>query len=263
MIVSHGGVHSDVSEDRLPADAIPALGAYSLTRKLRKLYNGDLFQYRQGSDIREFPSQQVDSNIDAYLVRIYDQKTRHGLPAFDAVQTDNTKQPLIRLVSGVNVTIHFEAVFSQGQCLDITGLGGAMGRDFTITARGNGGGVPRPMIGVWGATDEITIEPSDLATRFTYNLNLGTIADIDGETIQCFSGENVRQNGKRVLSINGQSSGHITTASTSYNFNNASIGRSNERYYEGTFTEATFHLGDLTSIGAHQVYNTMRDYYGN
>lgn len=266
MIVSHGGVQSDVSEDRLPADAIPAIGAYSLNRKLRKLYNGQYFRYRQSSGGEfDYPANTPNLSEDVYVVKIYDQKTRNGVSTFDASQSDTTKQPKLSLTGS-----HYEAVFENSEYLDISGIAPILGRDFTITSRGDGGSVPTPMIGVWGSVDEVTVEPSDIATRFTYNSNLGTIADSDGTTIQCFSGEDTKQNGNRILSINGKftsipanQTGDVNAPSTSSNFTFASLGRSNTRNYVGTFSESTFHVSDLTQIGAEQIFLTMRDYYGN
>jgi hypothetical protein len=266
MIVSHGGVQSDVSEDRLPADAIPAIGAYSLNRKLRKLYNGQYFRYRQASGGEfDFPANQPNFSEDVFVVKIYDQKAKNGVSNFDASQPDPMKQPALSLVGS-----HYEAVFNNSEYIDIPGIASILGRDFTITTRGNGGSVPTPMIGVWGGVDEVTLEPSDIATRFTYNSNLGTIADSDGQTIQCFSGEDSKQNGNRVISINGKftsisssQTGDVNVPSTSSNFSYACFGRSNTRHYVGTLSESTFHLSDLTQIGAEQIFLTMRNYYGN
>ena len=266
MIVSHGGVQSDVSEERLPADAIPAIGAYSLNRKLRKLYNGQYFDFIDGNGTGSYPNRTPSlGSTPTRITKIYDQKLKHGVSNFDASQPDSTKQPVLSLVGS-----HYEAVFNNSEYIDIPGIASILGRDFTITTRGNGGSVPTPMIGVWGGVDEVTLEPSDIATRFTYNSNLGTIADSDGQTIQCFSGEDSKQNGNRVISINGKftsisssQTGDVNTSSTSSNFSYASFGRSNTRHYVGTLSESTFHLSDLTQIGAEQIFLTMRNYYGN
>lgn len=257
MITYHAGVQADVSEDRLPADAVPAIGAYSLNRKLRKLYSGNYFQFRQGTQTKEYPAQQIDPNQDAYLVKVYDQKARHGVPTADAVQNDTALQPLVYKDGN-----EIKADFNQSEYLEISGLAEHVGTNFTITARGDGGDLPRPMFGLWG-NDEVTLEPSDLATRFTYNNNLGTIAEADGLSIQCFSGLDASQNGKRVISVNGEQSGFVESSTASSDFENASIGKSRNRLYKGSFSEITIHSGDLTKLGAQQLFTTMKDYYGN
>ena len=443
MIAYHGGIQADVSEERLPADAVPAIGAYSLNRRLRKLYSGNFFQFRQGSEIKEYPAQQIDSNQDAFLVKVYDQKARHGVPTSDAVQNDTALQPILSEVtaqvqdpsfelpsgpnnghhrdfnyvgtnlprpnvialksnSGKKITkgniyevslvrfqsggficrirvddgssrfignrgVEYETVtektqitatFDQSEYLEISGLAEHVGTNFTITARGDGGDLPRPMFGLWGATEktvntedssiqlptepnngndyvfpagerplvmslktdsskrivagdiyrlrrfrisnnngqienldgtdpryigvrgagwqtvlqtkeiitdfnQVTLEPSDLATRFTYNNNLGTIAEVDGTSIQCFSGIDDAQNRKRVISVNGKESGFVEQSTTSSDFENASIGKSVNRLFKGSFSELTIHSGDLTKLGAEQLFTTMKEHYGN
>lgn len=258
MIVWHGGIQGDVSTIRLPADAYPAIFAYSLNRKLRKLYSGEYFQFRQGSSVKEYPTSSIDPNQAAYLVKIYDQKARHGVPVRNAVQLDETKQPVITQGDFIR------ANFNQQEYLDVEDLAPHVGHDFTITSTGDGGSAPRPMIGIWGPSDRITVEPSDIVTRFTFNNNLGTILDSDGKVTQCISGFDPTQNNSRVLTVKtGSKHGHITMPAQAPAFTSISIGREGQRLYEGDFMEATMHLGQLTPIGSEQLFTTTRTYYGN
>lgn len=324
MIVAHGGIQADVSTERLPADAYPALFAYSLNRQLRKLYAGDFFQFRQGSTIKEYPTDAIDPNQTAYLVRVYDQKAMHGVPVRNLVQLDQSKQPTltvegtgslavgdrIRIIrsthpyfgqtgivtslsaigfavdytvpkDGVNESdgganfsaegvtwekiTHIKAVFDQNEYLDLESqdLAQNIKENFTITSIGDGGDFPRPMIGIWGSTDRITVEPSDQATRFTFNNNLGTILDSDGRVTQCISGFDATQNNNKVLTVKtGIKHGHITRVSQTPSLSSISIGRENNRLYKGNFSEATMHLGELTELGSEQLFKTIREYYG-
>ena len=99
----------DSSAFKLPSDAMPALFALSLRRKLRYLYEGQYFRFRVGDEEFDYPENEVPSN--AYLVRIYDQKARVGMPRFDAVQLDQSKQPVI--------TDNLEAQFEFGVYMDL------------------------------------------------------------------------------------------------------------------------------------------------
>lgn len=348
MIIAHGGVQGDVSTERLPADAVPALFAYSLNRQLRKLYTGDYFQFRQGSTIKEYPTDSIDTTQDAYLVKIYDQKLKHGVPVQDAVQLTENLQPIIsentvtiedpnfELPSGPNNGHHrdfnyvgtslvrpqvialksnsgkkitegniyevnlirfqaggficrirtddgglrfignrgveYEVVkqkneisanFDQKEYLDIPNLAPFIGQNFTITAIGDGADIPRPLLGVWGASDIITFEPSDLATRFSFNSNLGTIHNQDDKATQCFSGYDSTQNGNYVMTVRTRTGqGSRTRTQVNPSFTNLSIGRQDQRFYKGTFIEATMHLGELTKLGSAQLFQTTRIHHG-
>jgi len=261
MILAHGGVQGDVSTERLPADAVPAVFAYSLNRKLRKLYSGEYFRYRQASGGEfDYPSNTPDLTEDVFITTIYDQAVGYGVQ--HAVQANQSLQPKLELIGS-----NYRAVFNQQEYLDVPSSGSGvseLGQDFTITAIGDGGDFPRPMIGIWGTTDRITVEPSDQATRFTFNNNLGTILDQDGRVTQCRSGYDPKQNNHRVLTIKtGSSHGHITTTSQTPTFTNISIGREDQRLYKGAFTEVTMHLGNLTELGSDQLFQTTRTYYGD
>ena len=261
MIAHYAGVISDTSDSRLSSDAVPALFSFSLNRSTRKVYTGDYFQFRQGTTIKEYPSESIDSNQTAYLVKIYDQKAMHGVPVRDAVQLDESKQPEIVEQNG-----YLRAVFDQNEYLDLEqqDVAQAIGESFTITSIGDGGDFPRPMIGIWGSGgDRITVEPSDQITRFTFNNDRGTILDSDGKVTQCISGYDSTQNNHQVLTINtGTNSGHITRTAQNPSLDSISIGREDQRLYKGDFSEATMHLGNLTELGNQQLFTTIRDYYG-
>lgn len=265
MIFAHGGVQGDVSTERLPADAVPAVFAYSLNRKLRKLYSGEYFRYRQASGGEfDYPGNTPNLAEDVFITTIYDQAVGYGVQ--HAVQPTESLQPKLKLKT-VNTYNYYEAEFDQVEYLDIASQGSGVseiGQDFTITTIGDGGDFPRPMIGIWGTADRITVEPSDQATRFTFNNNLGTILDQDGKVTQCISGYDPKQNNHRVLTVKtGGAHGHITTTSQTPTFSNISIGREDQRLYKGTFSEATMHLGNLTELGSEQLFQTTRTYYGD
>ena len=321
MIASHGvGVQADVSHRRLPSDAYPALFAYSLNRKLRYRYYGPYFRYRQESGGEyEYPERIPDLTEKVYLVKIYDQKERFGVPVQNAEQLDNSKQPLIEIRNsgplevgskvriirtthpyyqqtgvvtnldtvgfaidydddqvrevdgGVNYSAEgttwvkleeYVAVFNQKEYLDVQNLAPYIGQNFTITAVGEGAKVPRPMIGIWGQSDRITFEPSELTTRFSFNSNLGSIASAQG-TAQCFSGFDKTQNYTNVMSVKSRNiEAHRTRAEINPSFTNISVGREDQRLYKGSFREAVMHLGNLTPLGAEQLYTTTKTYYG-
>lgn len=245
----------DSSPLKLPADAMHPLFALSVARKLRHMYTGQYFQYRVGTQIREFPSSSIDMD-GAKLVRIYDQKVRHNLPQFDAVQEDPELQPTIRLESGEPV-VHF----SMGQYLDLVNSPEQYlnSPDFTITAIGDGD-FPRPMISAWGQ-NRITVEPGSPVNRFTFNQNNGTIGENTNNRVnQLFSGIDPAQNNKRVLSMqsDGGGSGQITNNNLGTNFVRISIGRENQRFFNGKFIEATLHFGDLTKVGSRKVWEEAK-----
>ena len=259
MIVAHSGIQSDVSTERLPADAVPALFAYSLNRKLRYLYDGEYFRYRQTSGGEyDYPSNTPNLGEDVFIVKIYDQKVKHGVPVQDAVQVDQSKQPKLTYDGSI-----YEALFDQKEYFDVPNLASFIGQNFTITAIGDGSDVPRPLIGIWGSSDIITFEPSDLATRFSFNSNLGTIHNQDDKATQCFSGYDPTQNGNYVMTVRTSTGqGSRTRTQVNPSFTNLSIGRQDQRFYKGTFIEATMHLGELTKLGSAQLFQTTRIHHG-
>ena len=345
MIVHYGGVIADKSSERLSSDAVPALFSYSLNRATRKLYTGDYFQFRQGSTIKEYPTDPIDPNQTAYLVKLYDQKEMHSVPVRDAVQVDQSKQPEIvntstyvndlaytfpasnatfsapytqvkvinkwhpHLTAGNNYDLvqvqitggvlsnmkfgntsagsqwiglgggrgvdwevqkvdssYLSAVFDQNEYLDleVQDVAQNIGQNFTITSIGDGGDFPRPMIGIWGSgSDRITVEPSDQATRFTFNNNRGTILDSDGSVTQCYSGPDPEIPETRVIEIDsGTNHARLSMSSQSPSLTHISVGREDQRLYKGDFSEASMHLGNLTRLGSEQLFATIRSYYG-
>jgi hypothetical protein len=264
MMVSHGGVQGDVSTARLPADAYPALFAYSLNRKLRYLYTGNYFRFRQESGGEfEYPEATPDLTENVYIVRVRDQKAKHGVPVRDAIQTDPLKQPKLIQAQNLAGQNEYRAVFDNKEYLDTLELAPYIGQNFTITAIGDGGDVPRPMIGIWGASDVVTYEPSDLTTRFTFNSNMGSIIEQDGRVTQCFSGYDWTQNYTHVMSVKTEGEkAHRTRSTQNPSFTNISIGRQSNRLYVGTFTEAVMHLDELTELGSDQLFSTTRTQYG-
>lgn len=259
MIV-HGGVHGDVSTARLPADAYPAVFAYSLNRKLRKLYTGQYFRYRQASGGEyDYPQNTPNLSEDVFVVKIYDQKLKHGVPVQDAVQLTENLQPKLVLSSSV-----YSAEFDQAEYFDIPNLASSVGEDFTLTAIGDGDTVPRPMIGMWSSTDIVTLEPSDLITRFSFNSNTGALLQQDGTVMQCFSGYDWKQNYTHMVSLKTASETAFRTrvARPGMTFQNLSIGRQGARLYKGKFTEAVLHTGNLTELGSEQLFTTTRTHYG-
>lgn len=246
---------SDLRPLKLPADAMHPLFALSVTRKLRHMYEGQYFQYRTNDSLSDYPNSTSGLN-GAKLVRIYDQKSRHNIPQFDAVQEDPDLQPTISIENGEPVVN-----FSMGQFLDLENNPEQYlsSPDFTITAIGDGD-FPRPMISAWG-NNRITVEPGSPVTRFTFNQNNGSIGkNINNRINQMFSGVDPAQNNKRVLSIqsDGGGSGQVTNSNLGTSFKKISIGREDQRYFNGKFMEATFHLGDLTKVGSYKVWEEAK-----
>ena len=104
MIAHHIGVQGDVSNSRLPADAFPAIFAYSLNRKLRAKYSGDFFKFRQTDGVTgNYPTDTPDTNQKVYVEKIYDQKAKHDVATHDAEQTDESLQPELTLGNTLSV----------------------------------------------------------------------------------------------------------------------------------------------------------------
>lgn len=237
---------------KLPADAMPPLFALSLRRKLRNLYNGQLFKYREGTQEYDYPARPI--NGEAYLVKIYDQKSRFGLTAFNAEQNNTSKQPLLIEEDG-----GYTAKFKLGDHLDLVGSPARyiVSPDFTITAIGDGD-IPRPMIGIWGESDRITVEPGSPVNRFTFNQNIGSIGENTNNKInQMRSGIDPSQNGKRVLTMISDlgGKGQLLNNNITTEFTSISIGRESSRYFSGEFIEATMHLSDLSRLAARYIWN--------
>jgi hypothetical protein len=263
MIVHHGGVQGDVSTARLPADAYPALFAYSLNRKLRYLYDGEYFDFVDKDGAGSYPNRTPSLEGITRITKIYDQKAKHGVPVQDAVQLVTDLQPRLGYSDNPAGQKEYKAIFNNKEYFDIPNLAPFIGQNFTITAIGDGGDVPRPMIGVWGDNDIITYEPSDLTTRFAFNSNMGSIIQQDGRVTQCFSGYDWTQNYTNVMSVKtAGEKAHRTRGVINPDFTNLSIGRQDQRFYVGEFSEAVMHLDELTSLGSDQLFSTTRTEYG-
>lgn len=258
-MITYLGTTSDTTNFRLPADAMHPLFALSLRRKLRYLYSGNYFRYEtQGGQQYEYPEQ--SAGLDgASLVVVFDQKEKFGYPKFHASQFDATKRPVLSLENGLPV-----ANFTLGQFLDMGNAGEYItSPDFTITSIGDGD-IPRPMIGVYGESDSITVEPGSPTNRFTFNDNFGSVGENTNNRInQLFSGLDPSQNGKRVITMksDGAGRGQNLSNNTSTNFTTISIGKSQDRFFQGTFIEATMHLNDLTRLGANQLWEEAKLIY--
>lgn len=138
-----------------------------------------------------------------------------------------------------------------------------LGQDFTITARSDGDVATSPVIGIWSGSDVISIKPSNATTRFEFNTT-HTILNNDGQSTQYICKVDKAQNNNRVLTIRTENThGHVVIGEQTPTFENISIGRDNQGYYKGKFTEATLHLGNLTSRGSDQILSTTRTHYGN
>jgi len=121
----------DSSPRKKPADAWPALIALSMRRKLRQLYDGPLFRYRQQGQEFDYPENTPDENEDAFVVRIYDQKAYYGYKPFNAEQLRESLQP--KLLKDDN---GYYAYFKIGQYMDLHAPAGftniyAFGNSFT------------------------------------------------------------------------------------------------------------------------------------
>ena len=266
MMVSHGaGVQADISRSRLPADAYPALCAYSLNRKLRKLYSGDFFRYRQASGGEfDYPSNTPNLSEDVFVVKLYDQKSKHGVAVQDAVQPNEPLQPKLKQITNPAGRTSYVVGFANKEYFDVPNLAPLIGQNFTITAIGDGDIAPRPMVGIWGSSDIVTLEPGDVASRFAFNSNLGTINNQDNSAIQCFSGYESTQNSNYVMTVRTDgASGSVTRTQVTPDFTNLSIGRQDQRFFKGEFHEVTIHTDDLTNLGSKQLFETTRTYHGD
>jgi hypothetical protein len=246
----------DNTELKLPADAQHPIFALSMRRKLRGAYVGQYFRYREGGVEYTYPNRNPGN--DAYLIEIYDQKSKFGYSQFNAVQNDESKQPKIIETNG-----YYSADFEIGQYLELTGNPEQyVNENFTVTLIGDGDR-PRPMFSVFGETDSITLEPGE-PTRFTFNSNSGSISGEANDKInQLFSGIDASQNGKRVLLMksDGGGRGQNLNDNISTNFTTTAIGREKDRFFSGTFVECTMHDGDLSRYGADKIWNEAKTAY--
>lgn len=239
---------------KLPADAYHPLLAISLNRKLRYMYNGNFFRFRDGGTEKFYPESDISEG--SKLIEVYDQKEKYGFPAFNLIQEDELKQPALERVNGA-----VRAVFKLGQYLEFLGSPAQfIDKDFTITAIGESD-FPRPMLAIWGTSDSITVEPGEKTSRFTFNNDIGSISpNSNNKVMQLFSGVEPSQNGKQVISMKSDNGGegHLVSADTANDFNRITIGKVNERYFSGSFTEATIHLGDTTKLASEKLWEEAK-----
>lgn len=249
----------DSSPLKKPADAWPALVALSLRRTLRKLYDGPWFRYRQGDQEFDYPGNEPEGEEEAFITIIYDQKANMNFALHNAVQPEQSLQPrLLKNEDG------YYADFTLGQYMSLEySPGQNVGSDFTITVIGESSH-PRPMIGMYGDVDEVSVEPGLFTNRFTFNDDFGSISKESGNLVnQLFSGIDPSQNNERVITMksDGGDRGQKLITNDSSNFHTISIGRSQNRYFQGTFVEATIHLGGLTKVASDQVWKEAKSVY--
>ena len=178
-MITHAGVLSDHLGDKLPADAGHALFAYSLVRKLRYLYSGQWFRYRQGGSYYDYPASAIDPNQPAYLAKLYDQKARYGHTVYDIEQTTEANQPELIEEYGV-----LRARFTGSQYLRLDedfDPWESGGEDMTLTLVAKRGGAPAPAITLRSATTGfMSIEPGTSNARFVFIDETATGTDNQG-----------------------------------------------------------------------------------
>ena len=220
------------SSSKLPADLFPAVLGLSMTRNLRAGYDGPWFKFRPSVGEYNYPESPIV--MDSYLVKVYDQSGQN-----DAEQLTEVDQPEVKCdANGLPY-----AQFTKDKYLSVTSVASEIGKDFTLTAIGDGD-FPRPMVSIEGATDSITIEPGE-PTKFKFNDKTALIRNASNRVNQYTSGISASQNGDQVITIksdgaeNGQSEGVSATPS----FDSFYIGRSSDRNFEGKFIELVLHVG--------------------
>lgn len=219
-----------IAKAKLPADAMPAVFALSMNRKLRNLYDGPFFRFANGDQRFDYP--QFTPTEGDKIVRIYDQKSNFGHPSYDAIQTDPELQPTVKMEDGKPV-----ANFTNGQYLTIDVADAITSSEFTIIIKGFSTH-PRPLFGCWG-NDTLSIEPGEFGR---YKINDKQVVLPEGNRIaQFFSGID-KANGGRVIEVK-----NVTTEGASPQdrvgliFTDVALGRMDTRYFSGTFSEITFH----------------------
>jgi len=241
---------TDTSKAKLPADAMPAVFALSVNRKLRYLYEGPYFRFsRNGQeyDYPETPAQEGDK-----IVKIYDQKAHNGHTSYDAIQTDPDLQPTVGLDNGVPF-----AKFDLGQYMTI-GVASQLTRtDFTITIKGSSSH-PRPLFGCWGA-DTLSVEPGQQHGRYKLNNKQVVLTDSNNRMTQIFAGVDKAQNNTRVLEAKSNTSEGAAPLPLEFtSFDNVAIGRIDTRYFSGTFSEVTYH-DNLTELASNRIWEGSKN----
>lgn len=234
-MIARIGVNSDGAAGHLLGDFINPVFAYSLNRKLRNLYVGQYFRFKDKNGENDYPSVTPDMSEDVYLVKIYDQKAKHGYAVEDAEQADSLLQPKLTQENGL-----YRATFSGSEYMTINSTPIEDHFNLMMVAKGD---YPRPALGMWGDTDTVTIEPStESVPKFTVNKNRGALRSKSGTCYSCFYGFDPAQQ-ERVMSFN--TDGHNVEVSETGTFTNIAIGRMQERYYIGEVLELVGYVGDL------------------
>jgi len=252
MIGRSIGVLSDAQGGHLSADLINPLFAFSLNRKLRYLYDGEYFRFRDKNGEADYPSSTPDMSEDVFLVKIYDQKEKFGYDNLDMGQADPALQP--KLLHGDGL---YRAEFSGTEYMTVDQASN-VGSDFNILLVAKAD-YPRPAFGIWGDDTSLTIEPaSEAVAKFTVNRNRGGMTT-DSSVYGCFYGLDPEQNNARVMSVN--TNGHNVEDVPLGNPEHIAIGRSGERYYIGEVLEVILHRSDLKQKWGDFLYNQVAEIY--
>lgn len=252
MIGRSIGVLTDGGAGHLSADLINPLFAFSLNRKLRYLYDGNYFRFRDKSGEADYPASIPDMSEDVFLVRIYDQKEKFGYDKIDMAQPNPALQPKL-----IHRDSLYRAEFSGAEYMTVE-QSEHVGDNFNILLVAKAD-YPRPAFGIWGDDTSLTIEPSSEATsKFTVNRNRGGMTT-DSLVYGCFYGLDPLQNNSRVMSINTR--GHNVEDIPLGTPKNIAIGRSGERYYIGEVLEVVLHMDDLKQKWGDLLYNQAVEIY--
>lgn len=223
---------SNQATSSYPADIAIAQIGLSMSRKLRGGYTGQYFRFRNESGEFDYPENQVTE--DSYLVRIYDQTSGNH-----AEQLDQDKQPQVKLDDN---SVPY-AQFELGKYLDAPNVASTIGKYFVITAIGEGD-FSRPMVGITGENDSVTIEPGN-PTRFRFNNNTAMSENSADKINRYESGYSEAQNGNYALNIqsDGGGSGNSLGEDGEVEFDTFSVGRAKDRGFAGKFKEVLVFVG--------------------
>lgn len=258
-MISGVGVVQDGTDTHLLADFINPLFAYSLNRKLRNLYAGDYFSFRQANGVTgSYPTTEPDLSDDVFVTKIFDQKSKYGVPVKSMIQTNESLQPKLTKDEGL-----FRAVFSGTEYLEPDegdSYLSSLTDEFYILLAGKTD-YPRPALGMWGEDDAVTIEPSTSSVaKFTVNRNRGSMRlASDANIYGCYYGVDSSQNNQRVMSLNGD--GHNLESDNFGTIENIAIGRMRERYYTGEVLEVVGYGNDLNQKWHQNLFKQLLNNY--
>ena len=100
-MITRIGANTDGAASHLLGDFINPVFAYSLNRKLRNLYTGEYFRFKDKNGEGDYPSNTPDMSEDVELLKIYDQKEKFGYDKEDA-HAGGEIDPDFELPSGPN-----------------------------------------------------------------------------------------------------------------------------------------------------------------